>query len=81
MKIELVFIPSPGVGHIRATTALAKLLVDSDDRLSVTLIIIPSHFSNDASSSVYTKSEDRLHYCLLPTVDQDQNQSHVAYIE
>ncbi|XP_010488757.1 PREDICTED: UDP-glycosyltransferase 71B1-like [Camelina sativa] len=81
MKIELVFIPSPGVGHIRSTTALAKLLVDNDDRLSVTLIVIPSQFSDHASSSVYTKSEDRLRYCLLPAVDQDPNQTYISYIE
>ncbi|XP_019091999.1 PREDICTED: UDP-glycosyltransferase 71B1-like [Camelina sativa] len=81
MQIELVFIPSPGVGHIRSTTALVKLLVDSDDRLSVTLIVIPSQFSGHASSSAYTNSEDRLRYCLLPTVDQDPNQTYLSYIE
>nr|AVW82173.1 putative UDP-glucosyltransferase UGT71B9 [Barbarea vulgaris subsp. arcuata] len=81
MKIELVFIPSPGVGHIRSTTALAKLLVDSDDRLSVTLIVIPSQFSKDASSSVYTESEDRLRYCLLPANrDQSTQQDFISYI-
>ncbi|CAE5968081.1 unnamed protein product [Arabidopsis arenosa] len=81
MKIELVFIPSPGVGHIRATTALAKLLVDSDDRLSVTLIVIPSRFSDDASSSVYTKSEDRLRYILLPAGDDSTDHTFVSYID
>jgi len=79
MKVELVFIPSPGVGHIRATTALAKLLVASDNRLSVTLIVIPSRVSDDASSSVYTNSEDRLRYILLPA--RDQTTDLVSYID
>ncbi|KAF2554946.1 hypothetical protein F2Q68_00016919 [Brassica cretica] len=65
MELELVFIPSPGIGHFRSTTAVAKLLVDSDDRISVTLIVIPSRFSDHASSS-YPESQNRLSYCLLP---------------
>ncbi|ESQ47691.1 hypothetical protein EUTSA_v10020645mg [Eutrema salsugineum] len=80
MEIELVFIPSPGIGHIRSTTAIANLLVENDDRLSVTLIVIPSQFSGDASSS-YPKSEGRLRYCLLPAGDQSTEQNHVSYIE
>lgn len=46
-----MFIPSPGIGHFRSTTAVAKLIVDSDERISVTLIVIPPRFSNHASSS------------------------------
>ncbi|CAH2053083.1 unnamed protein product [Thlaspi arvense] len=80
MGIELVFIPSPGIGHIRSTRALAKLLVDSDDRLSVTLIVIPSRFATDASFS-YPESEGRLRYCLLPAGDQSTEHTFVSYIE
>ena len=41
---ELVFIPSPGMGHLVAAVEMAKLLVSRDDRLSVTVLImnIPS---------------------------------------
>nr|AVW82170.1 putative UDP-glucosyltransferase UGT71B11 [Barbarea vulgaris subsp. arcuata] len=39
--IELVFIPSPGIGHLKPTVKLAKQLIDNDDRLSITVIIIP----------------------------------------
>ncbi|KAL1197490.1 UDP-glycosyltransferase 71B1 [Cardamine amara subsp. amara] len=82
MKIELVFIPSPGVGHIRSTTALAKLLVDSDDRLSVTLIVIPPQFSDKSSSSVYPKSQNRLRYhLLLADRDQSTKLNFISYIE
>ncbi|CAH2053086.1 unnamed protein product [Thlaspi arvense] len=84
MKIELAFTPSPGIGHVRSTAALAKLLVDSDDRLSVTLIVIPDRFSSVDISSAYPESESRLRYCHLPAGDQstqDPNQTYISYIE
>ncbi|KAI3523889.1 hypothetical protein L1887_02371 [Cichorium endivia] len=37
---ELVFIPSPGAGHLPPTVELAKLLLDRDQRLSITIIIM-----------------------------------------
>ncbi|CAN6890979.1 unnamed protein product, partial [Brassica oleracea var. botrytis] len=79
MELELVFIPSPGIGHFRSTTAVAKLLVDSDDRISVTLIVIPSRFSDHASSS-YPESQNRLRYCLLPPGDQSTEHTFISYI-
>ncbi|CAN8258499.1 unnamed protein product [Cochlearia groenlandica] len=86
MEIKLIFIPSPGVGHVRSTTAIAKLLVDNDHRLSVTLIIIPSRFSDDVSSTCYpdSDSEGRLRYCNLPACEYEQSTTDhtlVSYIE
>ncbi|XP_071704586.1 UDP-glycosyltransferase 71E1-like [Rutidosis leptorrhynchoides] len=37
---ELVFIPSPGAGHLPPTVELAKLLIHHDQQLSVTIIIM-----------------------------------------
>ncbi|KAF8094075.1 hypothetical protein N665_0370s0011 [Sinapis alba] len=79
MELELVFIPSPGIGHFRSTAAVAKLLVDRDDRISVTLIVIPPQFSPAASSS-YPESKNRLSYCLLPAVDQSTEHTFISYI-
>ncbi|KAJ0264673.1 UDP-glycosyltransferase 71B1 [Hirschfeldia incana] len=79
MELELVFIPSPGIGHFRSTTSIAKLLVDSDDRISVTLIVIPPRFSDHASSS-YPESQNRLSYCLLPPGDQSTEHTFISYI-
>ncbi|KAJ4894243.1 UDP-glycosyltransferase 71B1 [Raphanus sativus] len=80
MELELVFIPSPGIGHFRSTTAVAKLIVDSDERISVTLIVIPPRFSNHASSS-YPESQNRLSYCLLPPGDQSSTgHTFISYI-
>ncbi|KAI3523884.1 hypothetical protein L1887_02366 [Cichorium endivia] len=36
----LVFIPSPGAGHLPPAVELAKLLLDRDQRLSITIIIM-----------------------------------------
>ncbi|KAM7271150.1 hypothetical protein ACFE04_030364 [Oxalis oulophora] len=44
-NLELVFIPSPGVGHILSTVAFAKLLVNHDQRFSVTIFVMK--FPND----------------------------------
>ncbi|KAJ0264674.1 UDP-glycosyltransferase 71B2 [Hirschfeldia incana] len=76
MKLELIFIPSPGDGHIRPLVEVAKLLVDRDDRISVTILIIPQMqgFSSGSSSSyiasLSTASEDRLHYNVLSVADE-----------
>ncbi|CAN8270374.1 unnamed protein product [Cochlearia groenlandica] len=81
MQFELVFIPSPGIGHIRSTTATAKLLINRDDRLSVTLIVIPPRFSGDVSPPT-VKSNSRLRYIFLPNQSsQDPNQTYISYIE
>ncbi|KAG2306532.1 hypothetical protein Bca4012_084469 [Brassica carinata] len=79
MELELVFIPSPGIGHFRSTTAVAKLLIDIDDRISATLIVIPSRFSDHASSS-YPESQNRLSYRLLPPGDQSTEHTFISYI-
>ncbi|CAE6194775.1 unnamed protein product [Arabidopsis arenosa] len=63
MKIELVFIPLPGISHLRPAVKLAKQLIESDDRLSITVIIIPSRFdAGDASASIASLTTDRLRY-------------------
>ncbi|PWA70519.1 UDP-glycosyltransferase 71E1 [Artemisia annua] len=37
---ELIFIPSPGDGHLPSMVEFAKLLLDRDQRLSITIIIM-----------------------------------------
>ncbi|KAF8051055.1 hypothetical protein N665_1811s0002, partial [Sinapis alba] len=74
MTIELVFIPSPGIGHLRSTIELAKQLVNGDDRLSITVIIIPRSSGGDADdaaqiSSLFTPSQDRLRHETISVPD------------
>ncbi|CAA7017275.1 unnamed protein product [Microthlaspi erraticum] len=77
MKIELVFIPSPGIGHLRSTVELAKQIVTTDNRLSITVIIIPHASGGDVGgnniSSLFTTTTshgDRLRYVTISVADQ-----------
>ncbi|TXG57730.1 hypothetical protein EZV62_015559 [Acer yangbiense] len=79
---ELVFIPSPGVGHLGSTVEIAKLLVDRDQRLSITVIII--NFPNSDNSKItptYTRSLDRIKFINLPNQSSDPKTSLSSLIE
>ncbi|CAN1249931.1 UDP-glucose flavonoid 3-O-glucosyltransferase 6, partial [Linum perenne] len=72
-RAELVFIPSPGVGHITALAQLAGLLVTKDDNLSVTILIMhlphgDSNYTNHTKALVATVS-DRVKFVDLPPND------------
>ncbi|KAI7739120.1 hypothetical protein M8C21_001222, partial [Ambrosia artemisiifolia] len=62
----LVFIPSPGAGHLPPTVELAKRLLDSDQRLKVTIIIMNLPFGPKHN----TESSARLRYIDIPC-DED----------
>ncbi|KAG5552122.1 hypothetical protein RHGRI_010274 [Rhododendron griersonianum] len=69
--VELVFIPSPGMGHLVSTVELAKKLVGRDDRLSITVLIMKRPFdkskvSSSTQSLLLTAAEDRLKFVYLP---------------
>ncbi|KAI3692988.1 hypothetical protein L6452_32814 [Arctium lappa] len=74
---ELVFIPAPGVGHIMSTIEIAKLLVNRDQQLSITVLVIKPPPSSGSGSAITTyidslanKSIDRICFIELP---QDEN--------
>uniref|UniRef100_A0A1J3J7H6 Glycosyltransferase n=1 Tax=Noccaea caerulescens TaxID=107243 RepID=A0A1J3J7H6_NOCCA len=90
MKIELVFIPSPGIGHLRSAVELAKQLVTTDGRLSISVIIIPHASGGDAGDSdnisslfTTTSNDDRLRYVTISVADQTtaDRQPTQIYIE
>ncbi|KFK23128.1 hypothetical protein AALP_AAs61551U000200 [Arabis alpina] len=84
MKIELVFIPSPGIGHLRSTVELTKQLIRIDHRLSITVIIIPYPSRTDATDSIYIESlssTDRLRYLTISVVDTGDPTPTQIYIE
>ncbi|GJW72242.1 anthocyanidin 3-O-glucosyltransferase 2-like protein [Tanacetum coccineum] len=54
---NLVFIPAPGVGHIMSTIEIAKLLVNRDQNLSITVLIIkPPSLSSGSAITHYIES-------------------------
>ncbi|KAJ0903645.1 putative flavonol 3-O-glucosyltransferase [Helianthus annuus] len=71
---ELVFIPAPMVGHIMSTIEMAKLLLNRDQTLSVTLLIINPPYSvlplTTYIESLAKNAIERMRFIKLP---QDQS--------
>ncbi|CAK7345138.1 unnamed protein product [Dovyalis caffra] len=79
-KAELVFVPSPGMGHLVSMVELAKLLVHHDDRVSITVIII--RLALDTKISEYTESltastiSTRIQFIDLPSDQTNTSNDH-----
>ncbi|KAH7844368.1 hypothetical protein Vadar_027234 [Vaccinium darrowii] len=73
---ELVFIPSPGMGHLVSTVEMAKQLISRDYRLSITVLIMKmslldkSKIGSSTQSLLLTAAEDRLKFVYLPQLDE-----------
>ncbi|CAH2053078.1 unnamed protein product [Thlaspi arvense] len=75
MKSELIFIPYPGIGHLRSTVEMAKLLVNQENQLSISVLIIPFITEGEAGASAYVaalaaSSNNRLRYEIITGGDQ-----------
>ncbi|MCD9638920.1 hypothetical protein HAX54_023094 [Datura stramonium] len=55
-KAELVFFPAPGIGHLVPTCQFAKKLLNLDEELCITMIIIRPQAPFDASINAYIQS-------------------------
>ncbi|CDP14421.1 unnamed protein product [Coffea canephora] len=56
-KTELVFIPSAGMSHLGSTVELAKLLIDRNEHLSVTVLIMKFPFETKVGSNTNLQTE------------------------
>ncbi|KAI5683002.1 hypothetical protein M9H77_04230 [Catharanthus roseus] len=76
---ELVFVPSPGIGHLLSTVELAKILVNQDHRLSITLLIMKFPFETKIAK--YTKSfyESPIPRLKFIEIKEDQPSSSERY--
>ncbi|KAK6157058.1 hypothetical protein DH2020_011306 [Rehmannia glutinosa] len=81
IKAELVFIPSPGRGHLLATLEMANLLINRDERLSITVLVIKLKSSDYFYSP---ESNSRIRFVDLPQVESrfqsqfiDSHKDHV----
>ncbi|XP_030543906.1 anthocyanidin 3-O-glucosyltransferase 2-like [Rhodamnia argentea] len=82
-KYELVFIPSPGHGHLAPTVEMAKLLVDRDDRLSVSVLIMKFPFDSEIDShfeSLAASIAARIRLVLLPLQDPSPRTSPLLFV-
>ncbi|KAL3633838.1 hypothetical protein CASFOL_022600 [Castilleja foliolosa] len=73
IKTEIVFIPSPGRGHLSATLEMAKLLVDRDQRLSVTVLVIKPFYDPKGTAHSYSdhisETSPRIRFIDIPQVE------------
>nr|BBK15468.1 UDP-glycosyltransferase [Polygala tenuifolia] len=64
---ELVFIPFPCIGHLVSAVELAKLLVQRDERISVTVLLISVPLDPTIQAYVNSlSSNNRIQYIKLP---------------
>ncbi|MCD7471606.1 hypothetical protein HAX54_012177 [Datura stramonium] len=70
-KIELIFIPSPGIGHLVSTVEMAKLLITREKHMSITVFIIQLPHDNKLSSYIQSASNfsSNLKFIQLPQDD------------
>ncbi|KAF8041582.1 hypothetical protein BT93_A0238 [Corymbia citriodora subsp. variegata] len=82
---ELVFVPSPGMGHLVSMIEMAKLLINRDPRLSITVLVMKLPFDSDVDS--YTNSlatsmaAARIRFVHLPREDTEVEISSGNFIE
>ncbi|KAJ0860389.1 putative flavonol 3-O-glucosyltransferase [Helianthus annuus] len=86
--LELIFIPSPGVGHIMSTVEIAKLLVNRNQRLAITVLVIkPRSLDSGMAITSYIESlaksnMDRISFIQLPqdeTLLTHDPKDHMSY--
>lgn len=76
-KAHLVFVPSPGIGHLATTVEFAKLLVSQHDGLYITMFIM--NLPYDSKAGAYIDSliasssipQERISFINLPQVNMD----------
>ncbi|WCJ28110.1 UDP-Glycosyltransferase superfamily protein [Euphorbia peplus] len=79
-KAELVFIPSPGAGHLASTVEAAKLILAGDNRLSISVIIF--NLTSDPKLSNYIHSLTTSdHFRLLNIPVESESSFGFTFIE
>ncbi|KAL5750481.1 hypothetical protein ACOSP7_025084 [Xanthoceras sorbifolium] len=71
-RAELIFIPSPGISHLVPTLEFAKHLINRDNRISITVLVMklpPFSTSVDAYTKSFTSSHSSIQLIDLPQVE------------
>ncbi|KAB5519117.1 hypothetical protein DKX38_023436 [Salix brachista] len=81
-KAELVFIPTPGISHLVSTVEVAKLLVDRDERLSITFLIMKINFDPKVDRFIDSVSTacNRIRFIHLSKYEPDPNQPNKFFV-
>jgi hypothetical protein len=80
-KAELVFIPTTGISHLLSSVEVAKLLVDRDERLSITFLImkLSSDPKIDRFINSVSKACTRIRFIDLPKDEPDSNEPKMIF--
>ncbi|XVE59396.1 hypothetical protein DITRI_Ditri05aG0043300 [Diplodiscus trichospermus] len=71
-KVELIFIPTPGIGHLVSTIEFAKRLIHRNDRIWITILSmkwISSAVVDSYANSLTASQPDRIQLIDLPQVN------------
>ncbi|XVE54080.1 hypothetical protein DITRI_Ditri03aG0053100 [Diplodiscus trichospermus] len=84
-KIELLFVPVPGIGHLVPTIEFANRLIYQDDRIWITVLSMKrfTSFADAYTKSLVASPPDRIQIIDLPQVDSpslDSFKSHESYL-
>ncbi|XVF20968.1 hypothetical protein REPUB_Repub12eG0049800 [Reevesia pubescens] len=75
-KAELVFIPTPAMGHLVSTVEMANLLVDLNPNLFITVLIIKPPYEGKITAyvdSLTAKTTTRIKFINLPQPESDKD--------
>ncbi|XP_057473604.1 anthocyanidin 3-O-glucosyltransferase 2-like [Actinidia eriantha] len=74
-EVELVFIPSQGMGHLVSTVEMAKQIISRDDRISVTVLVMKFPFDSTHKQSLLHEDHQRLRFVYLPQYEPEKEKS------
>ncbi|GAB4848197.1 hypothetical protein Ancab_002864 [Ancistrocladus abbreviatus] len=84
-KAELVVIPLPGMGHLIPAVGIAKRLVEHDERISITLLVMNLPFlANDdkiKSLQADASTNGRITFLLLPELERPMERNSRAFLQ
>ncbi|XP_020239970.1 UDP-glycosyltransferase 71K1 [Cajanus cajan] len=80
---DLIFIPSPGIGHLTSSLEFAQLLINRDSHLSITILCIKFHFTPFAESYIRSvlASQPKIKLIDLPEVEPPSQELALKSIE
>nr|BAI65915.1 UDP-sugar:glycosyltransferase [Anthriscus sylvestris] len=73
MRVELIFIPAPEIGHLVAAVELAKLLVRRDQRISISMLIQKKASDSGVEAFIQNLKKDdpdRIEFVDIPALDE-----------
>ncbi|KAK4855808.1 hypothetical protein QYF36_011128 [Acer negundo] len=71
-KAELIFVPLPGTSHLAPALEFARRLIDRDDQISITVLVMKLPFGNDQLTKSLRTSTAASHSTSIRFIDLPQ---------